>query len=114
MVLTSELTEVEFASAVSAASRAGRLSAPDATMARFYRDAGPDRLIAIIALRPRAIIARAVELVRGQRLRSLDAIHLAVALEDAFVLAGDEPLELVTRDHDQAAAARALGLTVRP
>ena len=44
--------------------------------------------------------------------RTLDAIHLAVALTDARELAAGEPVSLVTRDKAQAAAAESLGLAL--
>lgn len=52
------------------------------------------------------------ELIAAHRLRSLDAIHLAVALVDGTHLAHPEPLVLVTRDERQREAAIAAGLTV--
>lgn len=63
-------------------------------------------------MRPRRTLDTARRLVLTQRLRTLDAIHLAVALEEGRALAGDDPFVFVTRDGYQAAAAAALGLTV--
>jgi len=51
-------------------------------------------------------------MVTTHTVRTLDAIHLAVALTDATALAAGEPVVLVTRDQQQAAAARAVGLPV--
>lgn len=48
---------------------------------------------------------------RGPPLRTLDAIHLAVALDVAE--RSTEETIFVTRDRSQATAARKLGLTVR-
>ena len=50
----------------------------------------------LLALRSGPVIDRAVQLIREHRLRSLDAIHLAVALEDARSLAGDDDLVFAT------------------
>ena len=47
------------------------------------------------------------------RLRTLDAMHLAVAAEEAPALADEGEVVFVTRDQDQATAAAALGLTLR-
>jgi hypothetical protein len=55
-------------------------------------------------------LAGAHTLVLEHPLRTLDAIHLAVALGDASELAAGEPVIFVTRDQVQAEAARALGL----
>src|SRR4029450_3492853 len=46
-------------------------------------------------------------------LRTLDAVHLAIALEDGLAISAPDQLALVTRDRRQAEAARALGLPVR-
>lgn len=54
----------------------------------------------------------AYELVVDHRLRTLDAIHLAVAVTECPSLAGDEEFVLITRDEDQAEAARKLGMAV--
>ncbi len=53
------------------------------------------------------VIESAARLAPGQRIRSLDAIHLATAL-----LVGDELRSVVTYDVRMADAARALGLFV--
>ena len=58
------------------------------------------------------VLPRAADLIQQQRLRTLDAIHVAVALSVAQIVAVDT-LELVTRDNGQALAAAAVGLTVR-
>lgn len=45
-------------------------------------------------------------------LRTLDALHVAVALVQCPPIADGEEVVFVTRDHDQAVAAAAAGLTV--
>lgn len=112
-VMTSELTRVELASAVRSAVRAGRIRNEDRLHARIAADTGERGAVFLAKLRPQAILPLAYQLLRTHRLRTLDAIHLAVALEDASEYAGSEDVVLVTRDADQAAAARALGLAVR-
>lgn len=68
---------------------------------------------ALLALRPPGVFERAYRLVLDHRLPTLDALHLAVALEECPRLAGDDDIVLVGRDEQQAAAATAVGLTVR-
>lgn len=109
-VVTSELARVELASAVFAAARGGRLRRPRVVLDRFDADCASDGPLALLRLDSATILARARELVGEHPLRSLDAIHLAVASRDAVELAAGEPVVLVTRDAAQAAAARALGL----
>ncbi|MCP9486602.1 MAG: PIN domain-containing protein [Gaiellaceae bacterium MAG52_C11] len=112
-VVTSEIARIELASAVKSALRAGRIRNTDRLHDRIDDDTGEGGAIFLAELRPRAIMPYAHKLVRTYRLRTLDAIHLAVALEDAPSFAGSAEVVLVTRDAYQAAAARALGLSVR-
>ena len=111
-VIASELVRLEFVSAVSAAGRAGRIGDPASLVAQFDGECAPGGRLKLLALRGQATLARAASLVQQHRLRSLDAIHLAVALDDGLPLAIGEPLAFVTRDARQAEAARALGFTV--
>ena len=111
-VVTSELTRVEFASAVSAASRALRVDEPRALLDRFDLDCGEDGAFTLLRLDSQTVLPLARRLVSQQAVRTLDAIHLAVALTDATALAVGEPVVVVTRDRRQAAAAKALGLSV--
>ncbi len=69
--------------------------------------------ISLLQLRPDMALPLAHRLVIDHALRTLDAIHLAVALEECPPLAGDAGVVFVTRDRAQARAARGLGLTVR-
>lgn len=111
-VLTSDLARVELASAVRAAGRARRVDDWHGLLARIDADCDAEGPITLLELRPSPTIATARRLVLEHRLAALDALHLAVALEDARVVAGDEELVFVTRDRDQATAAAALGLAV--
>jgi predicted nucleic acid-binding protein len=112
-VLTSELTAVELTSAASAAVRAGRIPDPSRLLRVMDADMGSGGPVVLILLRPDAVLPHARRLLLEHSLRTLDAIHLAVAVLEAPALASDGKVELVTRDEPQAAAARALGLTVR-
>jgi len=111
-VVTSELTRVELASAVHSAHRAGRLPDPASLLAVVDADCAEDGPVALLRLQPEAVFGLATALVAQHPLRSLDAVHLAVARTTAAELAGGEPVVLVTRDHRRAAAAAALGMAV--
>ena len=104
-VLASELVRVELARSAKGAERAGRL-----TSAAMMLDLVDDDLygpITVVDLDPPAILPSARELVLEYRLGTLDAIHLAVAVD--FRDTGSDDVVFVTRDADQAAAAKALG-----
>ncbi|MGH3822611.1 MAG: type II toxin-antitoxin system VapC family toxin [Pseudonocardiaceae bacterium] len=111
-VVTSEITRVELASALSSAARSGRLRRPDWLLARADADCGPDGPIALLALDPGTVFPRARQLVLDHSVRTLDAIHLAVAATTVTELAAGEPLEFVTCDQRQAQTAHALGLVL--
>jgi hypothetical protein len=88
----------------------GRLDDADPVLRRIDADLS-GRPISTIRLDPATLVPRSRELVLAHHVRTLDAPHLAVALGlDAFA-DGDE-IVLVTRDEDQASAARALGLSL--
>lgn len=108
---TSEIARVELASAVRAAVTARRVAAVEPILARV--DADLAERIVTLDLRADVVLPEARRLVVDYRLRTLHAIHLAVAVLEAPRLASDGRVELVTRDERQAAAARTLGLTVR-
>ncbi len=112
-VVTSELARVEFASAVRAAAQAGRVGEWQELLDQFDADCQPDGRIRLVALRADVILPSAYRLVIEHRLRTLDAIHLAVALDQRDQLAALGELAFVTRDANQAAAAAALGFDVR-
>lgn len=111
-VVTSELTRLELASAAYAAHRAGRLAEPAELLAVVDADCGEDGPIALLRLQPEVVFELAAALLMQHPLRSLDALHLAVARSTAADLAAGEPVVLVSRDHRQAAAAAALGMAV--
>jgi predicted nucleic acid-binding protein len=111
-VVTTELARVELASAIRAAALAGRLRRSAGLLARIDADCDENGPVALLRLRADTVLPAAYGLVLEHRLRTLDAIHLAVAIEECPVLAGDDDVVFVTRDEDQASAARALGFTV--
>jgi predicted nucleic acid-binding protein len=109
-VVTSELTRLEFASAVSVAARAGRLRKSQLFLDRFDADCSDNGPIALLRLDPGPVFQLAYRLLTEHDLRTLDAVHLAVASTSATELAGADSVVLVTRDDRQAAAAAAMGL----
>lgn len=112
-VVSSEVARLELASAMRSADRAGRLLDVDELLRWIDIDSREGGPIQLLELEPRRTLAIAHRLLLEHPLRTMDAIHLAVALEDAAEIAGGEEIVLVTRDADQAAAARAHGLAVR-
>ena len=113
LIVTSEITRLELASAFHTAHLAGRLARWRELLASIDADLADDGAISLIDLRPTPVFATAYRLVVDHRLRPLDAIHVAVCSEDCPSLAGNDEVVFVTRDADQAKAARALGLEVR-
>ncbi len=108
-LMSSAIAEVELAAALRSAQRVGRIGDPEAILSEISGDAnGP---LLYIALDGPRVLPAAQALCMRHRLRTLDAIHLAVALTDGRTLAG-EGLLFITRNADQAAAARAEGLEV--
>jgi len=112
LVVTSEVGRLELATAVRAAHRAGRLPRWQDLLGRIDVDCGEEGPLTLLALRPDVVLRAAYQLVLEHRLRTLDAIHLAVALEECPPLADGDDIVFVTRDTDQAAAASAAGLAV--
>jgi predicted nucleic acid-binding protein len=112
-VVTSEVARVELASAVRSAAAAGRLKRWRGVLARMDADCGPNGPITLLALRSDPILTRSRSLVLEHRVRTLDAIYLAVALVECPSLSGEGGTAFVTRDEDQAAAASRLGFEVR-
>ncbi len=111
-VVTSELARLELASAARAAGSSGRLAEWRAVLARIEADISEGGPIRPIALRPEVVLLTAYRIVTNYAVRTLDAIHLAVAIEDCPAIAAGAEIVFVTRDGDQARAARELGLAV--
>ncbi|QJY47633.1 type II toxin-antitoxin system VapC family toxin [Pseudonocardia broussonetiae] len=110
-VVTSELTRVEFAGAVTAAVRAGRLREGTALLDRFDADCRDDGPLLMLGLDAAQVLPLARRLVVEHRLRTLDALHLAAALTAGAALADE--VVLLSRDVRQVPAATELGLAVR-
>lgn len=107
--LTSDLTRVEFASALHRAVRSGRI--PDATAhlaagTAAMSKAGP---IATVALDIRSLESDALRVLQAHALSAADALHVATAIglrRDGMEMC------FFTRDRRQAEAARAEGFEV--
>lgn len=108
VVVASELVRVELARSAKGAERTGRLASAATILERV--DADLDDPIVVIDLEPRTVLPSARDLVLEHRLGTLDAIHLAVAVEERR--RSSDPVVFVTRDADQAAAAKALGFSL--
>lgn len=114
LLVSATWTVVEASSALVRAARGAR-AGDDLAVLLAHLDAitGEDGPITLLRVDQRRIEERAVEIVREHALRSLDALHLAVAELGARPLATqDEDLAIATRDDAQAAAARSLGFVV--
>ncbi len=104
-VITSEIARLELASALRAASMDRRF--------RRWSEMSQGGRIGAIELRPDTIFPVAHRLILEHRLRTLDAIHLAVCAGEAPAVAAGDEIAFVTRDKDQANAAKSLGFAVR-
>jgi uncharacterized protein len=111
-IMTTELTRVEFTSAVAARARARKVRNFQALIELFDADCGVNGSINLLRLNNAAVLSVARRLVTEHALRTLDAIHLAVALTNETAIATGEPMVLVTRDRQQAAVAKELGMPV--
>ena len=109
-VVTSELARLELTGAVVAAARAGRIGAAGPLLDRLDADCGDQGPLALIRFVPEQALEEARRLLLAHRLRSLDALHLAVASSLRAVLADE--IVFVSDDADQAVAARAEGFAI--
>ncbi|WP_372663918.1 type II toxin-antitoxin system VapC family toxin [Amycolatopsis kentuckyensis] len=112
-VVSSDFTRIEFAGAMTAAKRTGRIPDPVAMLAHFDYLSSPDGELVLIPFDPSRVIPAARRLVtENYPVRTLDAIHIAVAMHSTAELTGGEPVTFVTRDERQADAAKANGFEV--
>lgn len=107
--VTSDLTRFELSAAFRRAARAGRISDPErlitAALAEVSRSGG----LRTVNLEIRLIENEVHRLLARHRLRAADAIHLATAI---VAMDGPDGVQFITRDRDQADAARAEGFEV--
>ena len=112
-ILSSDFIRIEFAGALTAAKRTGRIPDPAAVLAHFDHLASPHGDLVLIPFDPDRIIPAAQRLVtENYPVRSLDAIHIAVAMHSTAELTAGGPVTFVTRDERQAEAAKANGFEV--
>lgn len=112
-LIASELVLTEVSSAIAAAQRSGRLSAGEvsAKLKALEFDVGPRGRIDLLPLDGPTALARARELVLRHPVRTLDALHLAVAERQGRAL-GAENTVFTTHDRRQRSVAAGLGLNV--
>lgn len=110
-VVTSELTDVEIASALARASREGVIDSDTANdlLSQYAADTSDTGPLGVIAL-DRDTIARAQQYVLSAPVRTLDAIHLAACAR--FDECTPDQVRLLSRDHRQNQAAHALGIAL--
>ena len=110
-LVTSTWTLVEVTSALTRAARGGRANLDD-LLAAFEADTAVDGPVTLLRPDVVAVEARAIEIVREHAIRSLDALHLAVAELAALPLSSPEDCGFASRDSAQAGVAAKLGFTV--
>lgn len=110
LLVTSTWTAVEVTSALCRAARGHRIEDPDELLAVLAADMGEDGSVTVLRAAPEQVERRSARLVREHPLRSLDALHLAVAEIAAVpLLEPGEQLGFASRDEAQRTAAVALG-----
>ncbi|MGC5616676.1 type II toxin-antitoxin system VapC family toxin [Georgenia sp. Z1491] len=110
-VITSELTDVEIASAFARATRQGTIDASTAAtlMDRYAADTSDIGPVGVVAL-DGATLALAQRYVLSTPVRSLDAIHLAACAQ--FRESTPDEVRLLSRDRRQNDAAQAIGIAL--
>jgi hypothetical protein len=111
-VVSSEIAALEFTSALSRAATGGRVRTSKRLVQAFEQDCAAEGPISLLPFEPGPVFAATRRLVAGHALRTLDALHLAVAMTDGRAAAGTGALLFATFDAQQARAARAEGLRV--
>ncbi|MGH3753371.1 MAG: type II toxin-antitoxin system VapC family toxin [Pseudonocardiaceae bacterium] len=110
LLVTATWTIVEVTSALVRATRVGRQGDVDALLAVLAADTGEYGTVTLLRADPEQVERRAVEIVRDHALRSLDAMHLAVATLAAVPLLDPGGLlGLASRDEAQRRAGITLG-----
>lgn len=110
LLVTATWTIVEVTSALVRATRVGRHGDVDALLAVLAADTGEDGTVTLLRADTEQVELRALQIVREHGLRSLDAMHLAVATLAAVpLLDPGAALGLASRDEAQRQAGIALG-----
>jgi predicted nucleic acid-binding protein len=110
-LVTSTWTLVEVTSALSRAARSHRAQLDD-LLAAFDSDTSVDGPVTLLRPDAVAVESRAIEIVRRYAIRSLDALHVAVAELAAMPLAAPETCGFASRDAAQAEVAGQLGFVL--
>lgn len=110
-VVISELVDVEFASLLARAKSDGRIDATEMAkcLAAYKGQTADDGPIGVVPITHDSF-TMAQQFVLEVSIRTLDALHLATAQLLADV--SDDNVVVLTLDHRQAVAAKALGLTL--
>jgi uncharacterized protein len=109
--VTGTWTRIEVSGALIRAARSGRGDA-DGLLALLDADLAIDGPVTLLTVRQDRVEERALELVRKDALRAMDAWHLAVASLTVPSLAEPgEDVAFASRDREQAAVAGLLGFT---
>jgi uncharacterized protein len=110
LLVTSTWTVVETTSALARAARGLRVEELDAVLAVLAADTGDDGPVTLLRGESVQVERASTRIVRDHAIRSLDALHLAVAQLAAMpLLEPGQRLGFATRDDAQAAVAEALG-----
>lgn len=110
LLVTSTWTVVETTSALARAARGARVSKLDAVLAVLAADTGDDGAVTLLRADAEQVERVSTRIVREHAIRSLDALHLAVAELAAVPLSEpDQQLGFATRDDNQRTVAVALG-----
>jgi predicted nucleic acid-binding protein len=109
--VTSTWTLVEVTSALTRAARGGRAQLDD-LLAAVEADTAVDGLVTLLRPDAVAVESRATEIVRQYAIRSLDALHIAVAELAAQPLAAPEPCGFASRDAARSEVAGKLGFVL--
>jgi uncharacterized protein len=112
-LVTSSLTVIEVTSALMRATQAGRAADVDVLLERFEFEISSDGPVTLISGDQMMLETTALQIARTYAIRTLDALHLAVADLSARPLAGDdEQLAFASRHDTQREAAAQLGFVL--
>lgn len=110
LLVTSSWTPVEVTSALARANRSGRAADLDALLGVMAQDLSEHGCVTLLRAEVDVLESRSAQIAREHLLRSLDALHLAVAdLAARPLVAPGEQLGFASRDDAQSAAAEAMG-----
>jgi predicted nucleic acid-binding protein len=110
LLVTSTWTAVEVTSALARAARGLRVEDLDAVLAVLAADTGDDGPVTVLRGDTTQVERASARIVRDHAIRSLDALHLAVAeLAATQLLEPGQRLGFATRDDAQRVVAEVLG-----